>query len=96
VTWDDRKVTSVDWPAYHSLALGADMPEIESVLIKRAEAAAAGAGETTITLVAAAVGNAIFDGTGARVRQVPFTAARIKGAIQELGNRKPRNRAPGD
>jgi hypothetical protein len=35
-----------------------------------------GAGETSITIVAAAVANAIFDATGARVREVPFTPAR--------------------
>jgi CO/xanthine dehydrogenase Mo-binding subunit len=42
---------------------------------------ACGAGETAITIVAAAVGNAIFDATGARVREVPFTADRIAAAL---------------
>src|SRR5205085_2255996 len=73
VTWNDRQVTSIDWRTYHSQALGFDVPAIESVLINRTDAEATGAGETTITIVAAAVGNAIFDATGARVRQVPFT-----------------------
>jgi nicotinate dehydrogenase subunit B len=40
-----------------------------------------GAGETAITLVAAAIGNAIFDATDARIRQVPFTPDRVKAAI---------------
>jgi CO/xanthine dehydrogenase Mo-binding subunit len=40
-----------------------------------------GAGETTITLIAAAVGNAVFDATGARLREVPFTPARVKEAL---------------
>jgi CO/xanthine dehydrogenase Mo-binding subunit len=81
VTWDDRKVTSVDWRTYHSLPLGFDVPIVESVLINRTDAEACGAGETAITIVAAAVGNAIFDATGARVREVPFTAERIKAAL---------------
>jgi CO/xanthine dehydrogenase Mo-binding subunit len=81
VTWDDKKVTSVDWRTYHSLTLGAEMPTIESVLINRPDAEATGAGETTITLVAAAVGNAVFDATGARIRQVPFTPERVKAAL---------------
>ena len=81
VTWDDRKVTSVDWRTYHSLPLGFDVPIIESVLINRTDVEASGAGETAITIVAAAVGNAIFDATGARVREVPFTAERIKAAL---------------
>jgi CO/xanthine dehydrogenase Mo-binding subunit len=81
VTWDDRKVTSVDWRTFHSLPLGFDVPAIESVLVNRTDAEATGAGETAITIVAAAIGNAIFDATGARVRQVPFTPERVKAAL---------------
>ena len=81
VTWDDSKVTSVDWRTYHSLTLGAVMPAVESVLINRPDQEAMGAGETTITLIAAAIGNAIFDATGARVREVPFTPDRIQAAL---------------
>jgi CO/xanthine dehydrogenase Mo-binding subunit len=82
VTWDDRKVTSVDWRTYRSLPLGFDVPVVESVLINRTDVEASGAGETAITIVAAAVGNAIFDATGARVREVPFTAERITAALR--------------
>lgn len=81
VTWDGAKVTSIDWRSYRSLSLGSDVPVIESVLIDRPDQPAMGAGETTITLVAAAVGNAIFDATGARIREVPFTPARVKAAL---------------
>jgi CO/xanthine dehydrogenase Mo-binding subunit len=81
LTWDDRRVTSVDWQTYRSLSLGFDSPAIESVLIDRPGVAAAGAGETAITVVAAAVGNAVFDATGARIRQVPFTPERVKAAL---------------
>ncbi|OLD22584.1 MAG: hypothetical protein AUJ01_00095 [Acidobacteria bacterium 13_1_40CM_3_65_5] len=81
VTWDDAKVTSVDWRTYRSLTMGADMPAIESVLINRTEGEAMGAGETAITLVAAAIGNAVFDATGARLREVPFTPERVKAVL---------------
>ena len=81
VTWDDAQVTSIDWRTYHSLPLGLAAPAIESVLINRPDAEANGAGETAITVVAAAVGNAIFDATGARVREVPFTPERVKAAL---------------
>jgi CO/xanthine dehydrogenase Mo-binding subunit len=81
VTWDGRKVTSVDWRTYRSLTLGADVPAIESVLINRPDGEAMGAGETAITLVAAAIGNAVFDATGARLREVPFTPERVKAAL---------------
>jgi len=81
VTWDDRKVTSIDWRTYHSLPLGFEVPVIESVLIDRVGVPALGAGETAITIVAAAIANAVFDATGARLRQVPFTADRVKAAM---------------
>jgi len=82
VTWDDRQITSTNWSTYHSLPLGIEVPAIDCVLINRADGTAMGAGEIVITVVAAAVGNAIFDATGARLRQVPFTAARMKAALE--------------
>jgi nicotinate dehydrogenase subunit B len=81
VTWDDQKVTSFDWTTYHSLPLGFEIPKIESVLLNRPNQEATGAGELSITLVPAAIGNAIFDATGARIRQVPFTPERVKAAL---------------
>jgi CO/xanthine dehydrogenase Mo-binding subunit len=81
VTWDGANVTSVDWRTYHSLSLGAEMPIVESVLIDRRDHEAMGAGETTITLTAAAVANAVFDATGARLREVPFTPERVRAAL---------------
>ena len=82
VTWDDRMVTSVDWRTYRSLTMGAEMPVVESVLINRPDGEAMGAGETAITLTAAAIGNAVFDATGARLREVPFTPERVKAALE--------------
>jgi CO/xanthine dehydrogenase Mo-binding subunit len=81
VTWDDQRVTSVDWRSYRSLSLGYEAPVIETVLVNPADAPATGAGETSVTVVAAALGNAIFDATGARVRQLPFTRERMKAAL---------------
>ncbi len=86
ITWDDRKVTSIDWQSYRTLPLGIRLPIIESVLIDRPVATATGAGETAITLVAAAIGNAIFDATGARLREVPFTPDRVKAALASRGS----------
>jgi nicotinate dehydrogenase subunit B len=85
VTWDDRQVTSIDWSTYRSLRLGIEVPVIECVLINRPDVEATGAGETAITVAAAAIGNAIFDATGARLRQIPFTPARVKAALDASG-----------
>ena len=81
VTWDDQKVTSIDWRTYHTLPLGFSVPKVECVLLNRPDEEATGAGETAITVIAAAIGNAVFDATGARLRQIPFTAERVKAAL---------------
>ena len=81
VTWDQEKITSVDWRTYRSLPVGFAVPAIECVLLNRTEGEVMGAGETSITVVAAAIANAIFDATGARIRQAPFTTERIKAAL---------------
>jgi len=81
ITWDDQKVTSIDWRTYRPLPVGAEIPKIETVLINRPDARAFGAGETAVTVVAAAIGNAVFDATGTRLRQVPFTPERVKAEL---------------
>lgn len=49
-----------------------DVPEIEAVLLDRKDLPSAGAGETPIMGVAPAIGNAIFDATGTRLRGLPL------------------------
>jgi len=61
------------------------VPKIETVLLNQPDEEATGAGETSITVVAAALGNAIFDATGARIRQIPFTPERVKAALAARG-----------
>jgi nicotinate dehydrogenase subunit B len=81
VTWDDQKVTSIDWRTYRTLPLGFSVPKVECVLLNRPDEEATGAGETSITVIAAAIGNAVFDATGARLRRIPFTPERVKAAL---------------
>jgi nicotinate dehydrogenase subunit B len=85
VTWDDHQITSTSWANYHSLPLGIEVPAVETVLINRSGVEATGAGELSITVVAAAIGNAVFDATGARLREVPFTSARVKAVLRASG-----------
>ncbi len=82
VTWDDQKITSFDWVTYPTFRFGEDLPMVDSYLIDRRDAVQQGAGEVAITAVAAAIGNAIFDATGARIRQLPFTPARVLAALK--------------
>jgi nicotinate dehydrogenase subunit B len=66
-------ITSKDWRSYTVLKFGDVIPEIVTVLVNNLNAPVTGSGETTITIVAGAIGNAVFDATGVRMRQVPFT-----------------------
>ena len=50
-----------------------DVPKVEVVLLDRKDLPSAGAGETPIVGLAPAVGNAIFDATGKRIRSMPLT-----------------------
>ena len=81
VTWDIEKITSVDWRTYRTFPVGFRIPKLETVLINTMDAEANGAGETSITVTAAAIGNAIYDATGVRIRQVPFSPDRLKTAL---------------
>jgi CO/xanthine dehydrogenase Mo-binding subunit len=66
-------ITTKDWNSYWVLKFGDTIPEIVTILINSLNAPVAGAGEITITLVPSAIANAVFDATGVRMRQVPFT-----------------------
>jgi CO/xanthine dehydrogenase Mo-binding subunit len=84
VTFDRSNVTSVDWKTY-PVARAADVPDrVEIVLINHLELPSSGAGEPSSRPTAAAIANAIFDATGARIRQAPLTAARVKAALDAV------------
>jgi nicotinate dehydrogenase subunit B len=82
VRFDHEKVTSVDWLTYPVLHMNAVPEVIDIVLIERPQAAPSGAAEMALGLVPAAIGNAVFDATGVRLRRVPFTPQRVKAALE--------------
>jgi nicotinate dehydrogenase subunit B len=69
-----RNITSNDWDSYPVVKFGDALPEIDAILIDNRKVSPTGAGETTITVIVAAIANAIFDASGVRMRQVPFTS----------------------
>jgi len=79
--FDENMVTSVDWQTYPVLRADFPLPQIDIVLIDRPEEAPSGAAEMALGLVPAAIGNAVFDATGVRLRRVPFTPERVKAAL---------------
>jgi len=56
-----------------------DLPTIEVVMVNRKDLPSAGAGETPIVGLAPAIGNAIFDATGMRLRSLPMVPNGLKG-----------------
>jgi nicotinate dehydrogenase subunit B len=80
VTFDRTMVTSLDWSSYPILTFP-EVPDIVIELIDRPTETPWGAGEPSTAVVAAAIGNAVFNATGARLRSVPFTPAKVKAAI---------------
>jgi len=86
VMFDRSNVTSVDWVTY-PVARASDVPDrVEIVLINHPELPSSGAGEPSSRATAAAIANAIFDATGARVRQAPLTPTRVKAALAGIRN----------
>ena len=81
--FDANMVTSVDWETYPVLHADFPLPQIDIVLVDRPEEAPSGAAEMALGLVPAAIGNAVFDATGARLRRVPFTPERVKAALKK-------------
>jgi isoquinoline 1-oxidoreductase len=55
-----------------------DVPLLETVLLDRKDLPSAGAGETPIVAVAPAIGNALFQATGTRIRSLPMVPHGLK------------------
>jgi nicotinate dehydrogenase subunit B len=85
VKWVDQFISSVDWRRFPVYKFGDFLPVVETVLINRPDKIQMGAGECAITPMAAAIANAVFDATGARLRQVPFTPVNVLAALKERG-----------
>jgi nicotinate dehydrogenase subunit B len=81
--FDENMVTSIDWETYPVLHAEFQLPQIDIVLVDRPEEAPSGAAEMALGLVPAAIGNAVFDATGVRLRRVPFTPERVKSALEK-------------
>jgi nicotinate dehydrogenase subunit B len=81
VTFDDTRITSVDWQTYPILRFNAVPDSIEVHVINRPGQPFLGSGETGQGPAAASIANAIANATGKRLRDLPLTRKRIKNAI---------------
>ena len=82
VSFDRSRITSDAWEHYPILKFS-EVPEVDIDLFSRPDQAAVGAGEAAHGPVAAAIGNAVFDAIGVRVRDMPLTPERIVAAMDQ-------------
>jgi len=80
--FDRTRISSRDWDSYPILTFD-EAPTIETVLLDRPDEAWLGVGEGMVGPTAAAVGNAVFNAMGIRVRTLPITRERILAAMEQ-------------
>jgi CO/xanthine dehydrogenase Mo-binding subunit len=81
VTFDRAKITSVSWDTYPVLRF-TETPEVAVRIVAAPGQPETGAGEIAQGPVAAAIGNALADATGVRVRDLPLTREQVIRAIE--------------
>ncbi|MES2599509.1 MAG: molybdopterin cofactor-binding domain-containing protein [Pseudomonadota bacterium] len=81
VTFDGKGVVSREWGSYPIIKFP-DLPKIDVLLLPRQNEEPRGAGESASVPSAAAIANAIFDATGVRFRELPFTPERILAGLR--------------
>ena len=77
IEFEDGKILNPRFSRYRVPRFG-DVPILETVLVDRRDLPSAGAGETPIVGLAPAIGNAIFDATGNRLRALPMMPNGLK------------------
>jgi nicotinate dehydrogenase subunit B len=79
VVFDKERITSVDWASYPLLRFK-DAPNVTTVIVQN-QKPSTGSGEPPQVSVAAAIGNAFHDATGARLHEAPMTPGRVRAAL---------------
>jgi len=82
VAFGRHGVASLEWGAYPILGF-AEVPEVDVVLLPRQDEPPMGAGESASVCGPAALANALFDATGRRWREPPFTPERILQGLRD-------------
>jgi CO/xanthine dehydrogenase Mo-binding subunit len=81
VRFDRDRITSANWDSYPILRF-TEVPEVTVRIVDAAGEDETGAGELAAGPVVGAIGNAVADATGVRVRDLPLTSAQIVRAIE--------------
>jgi nicotinate dehydrogenase subunit B len=83
VQFNQTRVTSADWATYPILRFAHVPDSIQVHLIPRPGHPFLGAGEAAQGPAAGALSNAVANAIGTRIRDIPFTRARVKAAIDQ-------------
>ncbi|WP_428542315.1 molybdopterin cofactor-binding domain-containing protein [Rhodopila sp.] len=81
VHFDRTRILSTDWSGYPIMRFPALPESITVDVVAQAGQPFLGTGEAGQGPTAAAIANAVSDATGVRLRDVPFTVAKVKAAI---------------
>jgi CO/xanthine dehydrogenase Mo-binding subunit len=82
VHFDRQQVTTQSWADYPTLRFS-EVPALTIHVLDQPDHPSLGAGESVQGPVAAALGNALFDALGVRVRQLPLSQDHILQALNE-------------
>jgi len=82
VTFDDVRITSIDWQTYPILRFDAVPDKVDVHIINRPGMPFLGSGETGQGPAGASVANAVANATGKRLRNLPLTRKKIRDAIE--------------
>ena len=93
VRFDRLGVASKEWGAYPIITFP-EVPKIDVLMVPRPDQPPLGVGESASVPSAAAIANAIFDATGVRFREPPFTPERILAGLN--GERRAQTSALAD
>jgi len=82
VSFDRTRITSVNWDTYPILRF-TEVPHVQVAIVPAPDQPETGAGEVAQGPVAGAIGNAVADAVGVRVRDLPLTREQVARAIEE-------------
>jgi nicotinate dehydrogenase subunit B len=80
VAFDRERIRTRSWADYPILRM-TEVPAVEVTILDRPDEPPVGVGEAALGPTAAAIGNAVANATGRRLRDLPLTPERVKSAL---------------
>jgi isoquinoline 1-oxidoreductase len=84
IHFSDGRLTDLNFDTY-AIPRFSWLPRIETVIVPNADLPPKGGGEPAIICMGGVLASAVFDATGAKLRQLPMTPERVKAALRRVG-----------